>query len=440
MNPSERVPNDLGGRLQHPLRVETAGDLFAMRSRECRCCGVDVENTFVNLGMSPLANSFLTSGQLNQMERFYPLHPRVCGQCFLVQLEEFECPERIFGDYAYFSSFSQTWLDHAHKYADGMIERFQLDGKSLVVEVASNDGYLLQYFQQKGVPVLGVEPARNVAEAARMKGIRTVSKFFGLDTARGLEAAGQQADLIVANNVLAHVPDLRDFLAGLKLALKPCGIITAEFPHLLQLIEGNQFDTIYHEHFSYFSFCTSEEIFRKQGLTVFDVEEIQTHGGSLRLYACHEGASSQQVQPSALQLREREIAAGIHDLQTYTGFGDRVRETKRRLLDLLIRLKREGRSIVGYGAPAKGNTLLNYCGIGKDFIDYTVDVSPHKQNHFLPGTHIPICSPEKIRLTQPDYVLILPWNLRDEIIGQLADVRRWGGRFIIPIPTPEVVE
>jgi 2-polyprenyl-3-methyl-5-hydroxy-6-metoxy-1,4-benzoquinol methylase len=411
-----------------------------MSHRECRFCGSTLQHTFVDLGMSPLANSYLRSEQLNQMQPFYPLHARVCDRCYLVQLEQFQPPENIFADYAYFSSYSESWLNHARGYVERAIQRFHLGAKCLVTEVASNDGYLLQYFQQKGIPVLGVEPAQNVAEVARKRGIPTISKFFGLDTARGLQTGGQQADLIVANNVLAHVPDLKDFVAGLKLALKPRGTITVEFPHLLRLMEENQFDTIYHEHFSYFSFCTSEEIFRKHGLTVFDVEEIQTHGGSLRLYACHEGASSQQVQSSALRLRERETAAGIQDLQTYTGFGERVRETKRSLLDLLIRLKREGKSIVGYGAPAKGNTLLNYCGIGKDFIDYTVDVSPHKQNHFLPGTHIPICSPEKIQLTQPDYVLILPWNLRDEIIGQLADVRRWGGRFILPIPTPEVVE
>ncbi len=406
----------------------------------CRSCGAHLQHSLLDLGMSPLANSYLRFEQLNQMEPFYPLHARVCNQCYLVQLEQFEPPENMFGSYAYFSSYSESWLNHARGYAERMIERFHLGAKNLVVEVASNDGYLLQYFQQKGIPVLGVEPARNVAEEARKKGVPTISKFFGLDTARDLQTAGQQAELIVANNVLAHVPDLKDFVAGLKLALKPRGIITVEFPHLLRLMNENQFDTIYHEHLSYFSFCTAEEIFRKHGLTVFDVEEIQTHGGSLRLYACHEGASAQPVQSCVLQLRETEITAGIQDLQTYCGFGERVRETKRSLLDLLIRLKRGSKSIVGYGAPAKGNTLLNYCGIGTDFLDYTVDVSPHKQNHFLPGMHIPVYSPEKIRLTQPDYILILPWNLRCEIIGQLTDARRWGGRFIIPIPTPEVME
>jgi len=411
-----------------------------MNLRECRFCASTLQHTFVDLGMSPLSNAYLRFEQLNQMEPFYPLHARVCDKCFLVQLEQFEHPEKIFGDYPYFSSYSESWLSHARWYAERAIERFHLDTESLVVEVASNDGYLLQYFQQKGIPVLGVEPARNVAEAARKKGIRTVSKFFGSDTARELQAAGQQADLIVANNVLAHVPDIKDFIAGLKLALKPRGFVTAEFPHLLRLIEANQFDTIYHEHFSYFSFSTAEEIFRKQGFRVFDVEEMPTHGGSLRLYACHEEAPSQPIGCRVLQLREQEIAAGIRDLKTYSGFSERVRETKRSLLDLLIHLKREAKSVVGYGAPAKGNTLLNFCGIGKDFLDYTVDISPHKQNHFLPGTHIPIYPPERIRRTQPDYILILPWNLRDEIIEQLADIRQWGGRFIVPIPRPEVVE
>ena len=411
-----------------------------MNLRECRFCGATLEHTFVDLGMSPLSNAYLRFEQLNQMEPFYPLHARVCDQCFLVQLEQFEHPENIFSDYAYFSSYSESWLNHARSYVERTIERFHLGAESLVVEIASNDGYLLQYFQQKNIPVLGVEPARNVAEVARKKSIPTLVKFFGIDTAHELQTTGRQADLIVANNVLAHVPNLKDFVSGLKLALKPRGIITVEFPHLLRLIQENQFDTIYHEHFSYISFCVAEEIFRKHGLTVFDVEELQTHGGSLRLYVCHEGESFEPAQPSVTKLRGKEIAAGLQDLQTYFGFGERVRETKRALLDLLIRVKREGKSIAGYGAPAKGNTLLNYCGIGSDFLDYTVDASPHKQNHFLPGTHIPIYSPEKIQLTKPDYILILPWNLRDEIIRQLTGVRRWGGRFIIPIPAAEVLE
>ena len=406
---------------------------------ECRSCGVYLQNTFLNLGMSPLANSFLTSGQINQMEPFYPLHAFVCDKCFLVQLEQFECPEKIFGDYAYFSSYSESWLNHARKYAESMTERFDLDGKSLVVEVASNDGYLLQYFQAKGIPVLGVEPAQNVAQAAEKKGIHTLAKFFGVHTARELKVGGQQADLIVGNNVLAHVPDLADFVAGLKLLLKPRGIITVEFPHLLRLIEGSQFDTIYHEHFSYFSFCTAENVFTKHGLTVFDVEELPTHGGSLRLFACHGEGDTRRPHYRVSELRDREITAGICKMETYSCFGEKVRETKRALLEFLISVKREGKTVVGYGAPAKGNTLLNYCGIGTDFLDYTVDISPHKQNHFLPGTHIPIHHPDMIRHTRPDYILILAWNLRDEVVGQLADIRQWGGRCVIPIPSPEVI-
>jgi SAM-dependent methyltransferase len=389
--------------------------------------------------MSPLSNAFLGPEQLSQMEPFYPLHARVCGQCFLVQLEQFECPENIFGDYAYFSSYSESWLNHARKYVQDMTERFQLNEQDLVVEVASNDGYLLQYFQVKGIPVLGVEPAQNVALAAEKKGIRTLTKFFGARTARELQAAGQRADLIVCNNVLAHVPDLMDFVAGLKLLLKPRGTVTVEFPHLLRLIEGNQFDTIYHEHFSYFSFCTAESVFAKHGLAVFDVEELPTHGGSLRLFACHDEGNPCKLNSRVSELREREIAAGIRRLETYSRFGEKVQETKRSLLEFLIGVRRAGKSVVGYGAPAKGNTLLNYCGIGSDFLEYTVDISPHKQNHFLPGTHIPVHHPDMIRKTRPDYILILPWNLRDEIIGQLADIRQWGARCVIPIPCLEVI-
>src|ERR1700735_462697 len=373
------------------------------------------------------------------MEPFYPLHARVCDQCFLVQLEQFECPEKIFGEYAYFSSYSESWLNHARQYAERMTEQFHLDQGSLVIEVGSNDGYLLQYFQAKGIPVLGVEPAHNVAEVAEKKGVPTVAKFFGTHAARELEAAGRRAGIIVCNNVLAHVPDLKDCVAGLQLILKPRGIITVEFPHLLRLIEGNQFDTIYHEHFSYFSLCTAEEILRQHELTIFDVEELSTHGGSLRLYVCRD-EDSRVPHSRVSQLKQWELAGGIRNLDTYSRFGERVRETKRALLAFLIGVNRAGKSIVAYGAPAKGNTLLNYCGIGKDFVDYTVDVSPHKQTLFLPGTHIPIYHADMIRRTRPDYVLILPWNLRDEILKQLADVREWGGRFVIPIPKAEVVE
>jgi SAM-dependent methyltransferase len=411
-----------------------------MNLRPCRFCGSPLEHTFADLGMSPLSNAFLRSDQLSQMEPFYPLHARVCGRCFLVQLEQFKSPENIFSEYAYFSSYSESWLAHAREYAELMTERFQLGGDSLVMEVASNDGYLLQYFLAKGISVIGIEPAQNVAKAAVDRGIRTVEKFFGTRTAEELRDEGHLADLIVCNNVLAHVPDLTDFVAGLKLVLKPTGVMTAEFPHLLRLMEGNQFDTIYHEHFSYFSFCTAEAIFAALGLRVFDVEEISTHGGSLRLYATHAEGNPTVCCPRVSALRERESAAGMRTLDTYLRFEEQVRETKRALLQFLVGAKRAGKSVVGYGAPAKSTTLLNYCGIGRDFLDYTVDLSPHKQDHFLPGTHIPICHPDRIRQTRPDYVLILPWNLRDEILRQMAEVRRWGGRFVIPIPTPEVIE
>jgi SAM-dependent methyltransferase len=411
-----------------------------MNLRTCRFCGSPLEHTFADLGMSPLSNAFLRADQLSQMEPFYPLHARVCGQCFLVQLEQFESPDNIFSEYAYFSSYSESWLAHAREYAELMTERFQLGGDSLVMEVASNDGYLLQYFLAKGISVIGIEPAQNVAQAAVDRGIRTVAKFFGTRTAKELRDEGHLADLIVCNNVLAHVPDLTDFVAGLNLVLKPTGVITAEFPHLLRLMEGNQFDTIYHEHFSYFSFCTAEAIFAGAGLRVFDVEELSTHGGSLRLYASHAEGNLGVCCPRVQSLREREIAAGMRTLDTYLRFEGQVRETKRALLQFLIGAKRAGKSVAGYGAPAKGNTLLNYCGIGKDFLDYTVDISPHKQGRFLPGTHIPICHPDRIRQTRPDYILIFPWNLRDEILRQTAYVRQWGGRFVIPIPTTEVIE
>jgi len=390
--------------------------------------------------MSPLSNAYLHHEQLQQMEPYYPLCARVCDRCFLVQLEPVACPEELFGDYAYFSSFSESWLRHARDYAGCMVERFTLSPASLVVEVASNDGYLLQYFHARGIPVLGIEPARNVAKAAENKGIPTLPKFFGTDTARELAAAGRQADLIVGNNVLAHVPDLHDFVAGLALLLKPQGIITLEFPHLLRLIEDNQFDTIYHEHLSYLSFCTAEGILATHGLAVFDVEEIPTHGGSLRVFATHANGISISSHPHVPRLKQREIETGIRELHTYSRFAENVCETKRALLEALTAVKRAGKSVVGYGAPAKGNTLLNYCGVGKDFLDYTVDLSPHKQNCFLPGTHLPICHPDMIRQTRPDYVLILPWNLREEILQQLRGIREWGGRFIVPIPKAAIVE
>lgn len=411
-----------------------------MSGLDCRNCGSPLRHTFADLGMSPLSNAFLREEQLDSMEPYYPLHARVCAQCFLVQLGQFERPEKIFEDYPYFSSFSETWLRHAREYAEEAIRRFDLTSQNLVVEVGSNDGYLLQYFRGRGIPVLGVEPAQNVAKAAQEKGIPTLAQFFGMRTAAGLQAAGQQADLLVANNVLAHVPDLHDFVGGLAQALKKTGAIALEFPHLLRLIQGSQFDTIYHEHFSYFSFLTVEQVFLQHGLAVFDVEEVSTHGGSLRVYACHAGGDSRTPNARVSKLREMEAAAGLRELRTYEAFGQKVREAKRALLGFLIEAKDTAKSVVGYGAPAKGNTLLNYCGIGRDFLDYTADISPHKQGRFLPGSHIPIHHPERIRQTRPDYVLILPWNLRDEIVGQLAYIRGWGGRFVVPIPTTQVIE
>jgi len=381
-----------------------------------------------------LVQSFLTLEQLNQMEPFYPLRVFVCENCFLVQLREFVAPENIFGDYLYFASYSDTWLAHAKRYTDEMVRRFAIDGNSLVVEIASNDGYLLQYFVEKKVPVLGVEPAANVAAVAAQKGIPSLVKFFSSATARELVAAEKRADLLLGNNVLAHVPDINDFVDGMKILLKPQGLITMEFPHLMRLMEENQFDTIYHEHFSYFSFLTVEKIFAAHGLTLFDVEELPTHGGSLRIFARHTEDNSKPVGARVTELRAREESRGYARLETYARFAEQVNETKRKLLEFLIQAKRDGKKIAAYGAAAKGNTLLNYCAIRTDFLDYTVDRSPHKQGRFLPGSHIPVYSPDQIRKTRPDYLLILPWNLKDEIIQQNAYIRDWGGQFVVPIP------
>ncbi|MEM9907672.1 MAG: class I SAM-dependent methyltransferase, partial [Cyanobacteria bacterium P01_D01_bin.44] len=392
-----------------------------------------------DLGMSPISNAYLKPEQLNAAEKFYPLHAYVSEDNLLVQLEQFETPEAIFSnDYAYFSSYSDSWLKHAEAYTELMIERFGFDQTSQVIELASNDGYLLQYFQARQVPVLGIEPASNVAQVAIDKGIPTLVKFFGVETAKALVDSDQQADLLLGNNVLAHVPDLNDFVAGMKIALKPDGILTMEFPHLLQLIQQNQFDTIYHEHFSYFSFLTVEKVFAAHGLTLFDVEELPTHGGSLRIYGCH--LDQRAVTEAVQTLKQKEIAAGLDRLDTYLNFAEQVKETKRKLLNFLIEAKAAGKTIVGYGAPAKGNTLLNYCGVRTDFIDYTVDRSPYKQGLYLPGTHIPIYAPDKIQQTQPDYVLILPWNLKNEIMAQMAGIREWGGKFVVPIPEVQVYE
>ncbi|HJQ10470.1 MAG TPA: class I SAM-dependent methyltransferase [Gemmatimonadaceae bacterium] len=403
-------------------------------SGHCRFCGTTLRHCVVDLGMSPLCESFLRSDQLNEMEPFYPLKVWVCDQCFLVQLEEYVSGEDIFTDYAYFSSFSDTWLTHARNYVDQMVDELGLTAKSSVVEIASNDGYLLQYFVQRGIPALGIEPAANVAKAAEAKGVHTLVKFFGVDTARELAAAGHQADLILGNNVLAQVPDLNDFVGGLKILLAPSGVVTIEFPHLLRTIDGNQFDQVYHEHYSYFSLYAAERIFAAHGLPLFDVEELPTHGGSIRIYARHAEDVAKETTKRLISLRAREEAAGVNTLEYYRSFESRVRATKHRLLDFLIEAKRSGKRVVGYGAPGKGNTMLNYCGIRTDFIDFTVDRSPHKQGKFLPGTHIPILAPERLWDARPDYVLILPWNLKTEIMEQLKDVRNWGGRFVVPIP------
>ena len=388
--------------------------------------------------MSPLCESYLTADQLNSMEPYYPLHVYVCHRCFLVQVQEYVSPDSIFREYAYFSSYSDSWLAHANAYVEMITARLGLTAASRVVEIGSNDGYLLQYFVARGIPVLGVEPARNVAAAATAKGVPTIAKMFGRQTAGELVASGHQADLLCGANVLAQVPDVNDFVGGMRRLLKPGGVATVEFPHLVRLIEENQFDTIYHEHFSYFSLRSVERIFAAHGLTLFDVEELPTHGGSLRIYARHVEDVAKPVGSRVRELRAREEANGFDRLDRYATFTEQVHETKRRLLEFLIGAKRRGKRIAGYGAPGKGNTLLNYCGIGTDFLDYTVDRNPYKQGKFLPGTHLPIHPPDKLRETRPDYVLILPWNLKDEIIEQLADVRSWGGQFLVPIPDVKV--
>ncbi len=401
--------------------------------RVCRFCATPLEDVFVDLGMSPLCESYVAAEKLGAMEPFYPLQVYVCRECFLVQLEEFVTPEEIFTEYAYFSSYADSWVEHARRYTEMISERLQLGPESFVVEVASNDGYLLQHFVARSVPCLGVEPAANVAREAEARGVPTRVAFFGRELAERLAAEHGRADLLIANNVLAQVPDLNDFVTGLKALLAPGGVVTLEFPHLLRLMEETQFDTIYHEHFSYFSFGTATRIFAAHGLRLFDVEEIPTHGGSLRVYACHADAARNTV-GRPLELLARERAFGLGDLRCYADFAEQVRETKRKLLEFLIDAKRKGARIAGYGAPGKGNTLLNYCGIRSDFLDFTVDRNPYKQGRFLPGTHIPIHPPEKIFEARPDYVLILPWNFKDEIMEQMAAIRSWGGKFVVPIP------
>jgi SAM-dependent methyltransferase len=404
----------------------------------CRFCGGSLAE-FVDLGMSPLCESYLTKDQLNTMEPFYPLAAYVCRDCLLVQLQEYVAPKEIFSEYAYFSAYSDTWLDHARRYVEIMSKRLDLGPSNRVIELGSNDGYLLQFFVDKGIPVLGIDPAANVARAAQKRGVPTLVKFFGIATASELAEAGTQADLVVGNNVLAQVPDLNSFVKGISIILKTGGVCTMEFPHLLRTIDGNQFDQVYHEHFSYFSGLAAERIFAAHGMRVFDVDELSTHGGSLRIYACHANDDSHRTEISVSELLCREREAGLHRIETYAGFAKRVRATKRKLLSFLIEAKNCNKSLAGYGAPGKGNTLLNYCGIRVDFLDYTVDRNPYKHGKYLPGTHIPIFPPEKIFETKPDYVLILPWNLKDEITSQLANIRGWGARFVVPIPEVSII-
>ncbi|HRD75893.1 MAG TPA: class I SAM-dependent methyltransferase [Hyphomicrobiaceae bacterium] len=411
-----------------------------MTTHVCRFCSGLLAQSFCDLGTSPASNSFIRPENALHPEPFYALNVYVCGKCLLVQLPEHKAADQIFtDDYAYFSSFSTSWLAHSKAYCEMAAKRFGLGPKSQVIEIASNDGYLLQYFKAMGIPVLGVEPTANTAKAAVEKGVPTLVRFFGRELAGELARDGRKADLLLGNNVLAHVPDINDFVAGMKLALKPTGVVTMEFPHLAKLIAGIQFDTIYHEHYSYLSLIAVERIFAHHGLTVFDVDEIATHGGSLRIYARHAEAKTPERSARVPALIERERAAGLGSVAGYEGFDARVQEVKRSLLEFLIKVKREGKSVVGYGAAAKGNTLLNYCGIRQDFIDFVVDRSPAKQGRLLPGTRIPVKAPEAIDSARPDYLLILPWNLRDEIVSSMGHIRGWGGKFVVPLPKVEVI-
>jgi hypothetical protein len=419
----------------------TTQDSSAQRLRQfgCRFCATPLAQSWVDLGMSPLCQTHIAPEQLHEMEPFYPLHAYVCSECFLVQLQEFVSPQAIFSEYAYFSSYSSSWVEHARRYALAMTERLQLGAHSKVMEIASNDGYLLQHFVKASIPVLGIEPAANVAQVAIDKGIPTTVKFFGRASAAAIAHEHGQPNLLLGNNVLAHVPDLNDFVAGMKLLLAPSGVITMEFPHLQRLMAENQFDTIYHEHFSYFSFVAVQRIFAHHGLTLFDVQELPTHGGSLRIFARHTENTALPVEASVAALQQREVAEGFLTLDKYRHFGQQVKETKRKLLSFLIEARQQGKTVVGYGAPGKGNTLLNYCGIRTDFLDFTVDANPYKQGKFTPGTRIPILAPEALREFKPDYVLILPWNLKEEISQGAAFIHDWGGRFVVPIPEVKIL-
>lgn len=406
--------------------------------RSCRFCGGGLERSFIDLGMSPLCETYPSREDLNHGETYYPLHAMVCENCWLVQLGEYESPEEIFSNYPYFSSYSDSWLRHCDKYCENMKERFRLNESSFVVEVASNDGYLLQYFVSRNVPVLGIEPAANVAKVACEKNIPTLVRFFGAGLAEQLVSEGRSADLVLGNNVLAQVPDLNDFVEGLRILLKPDGVLTLEFPHLLQLIELREFDTIYHEHFSYFSLLSTVQILEAHGLKVFDVDELKSHGGSLRVYACRSESTAHSVEANVGKVLNDEVGAGLDTIEGYSAFAHQVRQTKFELLQLLLTAAKEGKTVAGYGAPGKSATLLHYCGIGRDLLEYTVDRNPFKQGRFLPGSRIPIYHPDRIRETRPDYVLILPWNLKNEIAEQLQFIREWGGKFVVPIPEVSV--
>lgn len=407
---------------------------------KCRFCKEEIKHVFIDLINSPASNSFLKKEELNEPETFYPLKVFTCHNCFLVQVDEYKKSDAIFSsDYVYFSSYSSSWLKHAKAYTEMMIDRFNFGSGSQVIEVASNDGYLLQYFQEKGVPVLGVEPTANTAKVAIDKGIKSIVDFFGVRLARQLVEEGIKADLLLGNNVLAHVPDINDFVGGMKVVLKPEGVITMEFPHLVQLIENNQFDTIYHEHFSYLSFYSVKKIFAAQGLDLFDVEELTTHGGSLRIYAKHKEDSSKKISGNVQKMEEKEKQKGITSLEYYQGFQDKALNVKLELLSFLIEQKRQGKTVAAYGAAAKGNTLLNYCGIKNDLIDFVVDANPNKQDKFLPASHIPVIKEDHLKQQKPDYVLILPWNLKEEITSQLSYIRDWNGKFVIPIPKLEII-
>jgi 2-polyprenyl-3-methyl-5-hydroxy-6-metoxy-1,4-benzoquinol methylase len=401
----------------------------------CRFCNSVLQQEFINLGNAPASNSFLTAEQLNEPETYYPLRVFVCDNCFLVQIDEYKKSDAIFSDeYVYFSSYSTSWLAHAKSYVDMVEKRFSLNSGSLAVEIASNDGYLLQYFLEKNIPVLGIEPTGNTAAIARKKGIETITEFFGTQLARSVASSGRKADLLLGNNVLAHVPDIVDFVAGMKILLKPAGVITMEFPHLLQLIQNNQFDTIYHEHFSYLSFYTAQRIFESQGLTIFDVEEIPTHGGSLRIYVRHKENGLLPVSDAVNRLLEKEKLQGLNDIGTYKNFQAKAECIKLELLSFLIQARKEGKKVAAYGAAAKGNTLLNYCGIKTGLIDFVVDANPNKQNKFLPGSHIPVVNEANLKKYKPEFVLIFPWNIKDEIRNQLNYIKEWNGHFIIFIP------